>query len=32
MKLVARYGHVSQAGPRDQHQNDLRLILTYQWR
>ena len=32
LKLVARYGHVSQAGPRDQHQNDLRLILTYQWR
>lgn len=32
LKLVARYGHVAQAGPKDQHENDLRLILTYQWR
>jgi hypothetical protein len=32
LKLVARYGHVEQAGPKDQHQNDLRLILIYQWR
>jgi hypothetical protein len=32
LKLVARYGHVAQAGPKDQHQNDLRLILIYQWR
>jgi outer membrane porin, OprD family len=32
LKLVARYGHVAQEGPKDQHQNDLRLILSYQWR
>jgi hypothetical protein len=32
LKLVARYGHVAQAGPKDQHQNDLRLILSYQLR
>jgi hypothetical protein len=32
LKLLARYGHVAQSGPRDQHQNDLRLILSYQWR
>jgi hypothetical protein len=32
LKLLARYGHVSQEGPKDEHENDLRLVLTYQWR
>lgn len=32
LKLLARYGHVSQGGPSDQHENELRLILYYQWR
>jgi len=29
LTLLARYGHVSQAGPADQHQEELRLILYY---
>jgi outer membrane porin, OprD family len=32
LKLLARYGHVSQGGPSDQHENELRLALYYQWR
>ena len=32
LTLLARYGHVSQGGPSDQHENELRLVLYYQWR
>ena len=32
LKLLARYGHVAQAGPKDQHENELRLVAYYQWR
>jgi hypothetical protein len=32
LKLRARYGHVSQAGSSDQHENDLRLIAYYELR
>jgi hypothetical protein len=32
LKLLARYGHVSQGGPSDQHQDELRLVLYYQLR
>ncbi len=32
LKLRARYGHVAQAGPSDQHENDLRLIAYYELR
>jgi len=29
LKLRARYAHVTQAGPGDKHQDDIRLILSY---
>jgi hypothetical protein len=32
LTLLARYGHVAQAGPSDQHENELRLVLYYQLR
>jgi hypothetical protein len=32
LTLLARYGHVSQGGPGDQHQNELRLVAYYQLR
>jgi hypothetical protein len=32
LTLLARYGHVSQGGPSDQHENELRLALYYQLR
>jgi hypothetical protein len=32
LTLLARYGHVSQGGPTDQHENEVRLILYYQLR
>jgi hypothetical protein len=32
LTLLARYGHVEQAGPKDQHENELRLVAYYQWR
>ena len=32
LKLRARYGHVSQQGTSDQHEDDLRLIAYYQLR
>jgi hypothetical protein len=32
LTLLARYGHVSQGGPTDQHEDELRLILYYQLR
>jgi hypothetical protein len=32
LKLRARYGHVSQAGNSDEHENDLRLIAYYELR
>ena len=32
LTLLARYGHVSQGGPSDQHEDELRLVLYYQWR
>jgi hypothetical protein len=32
LTLLARYGHVSQGGSSDQHENELRLVLYYQWR
>jgi hypothetical protein len=32
LKLRARYGHVSQAGSSDQHEDDLRLIAYYELR
>jgi hypothetical protein len=32
LRLLARYAHVSQAGPTDQHEDELRLILYYELR
>jgi hypothetical protein len=32
LTLLARYGHVSQAGPDDQHENEARLAVYYQLR
>jgi hypothetical protein len=32
LTLLARYGHVSQGGPSDQHENELRLVAYYQLR
>jgi hypothetical protein len=32
LKFRARFGHVSQAGPSNEHENDLRLIAYYEWR
>jgi outer membrane porin, OprD family len=32
LTLLTRYGHVSQGGPSDQHQDELRLALYYQLR
>jgi hypothetical protein len=32
LTLLARYGHVSQDGPSDQHENELRLVAYYQLR
>jgi hypothetical protein len=32
LTLLARYGHVSQSGPSDQHEDELRLALYYQLR
>jgi hypothetical protein len=32
LTLLARYGHVSQGGPTDQHEDELRLIIYYQLR
>jgi hypothetical protein len=32
LTLLARYGHVSQAGPSDQHENEARLAVYYQLR
>jgi hypothetical protein len=32
LTLLARYGHVAQGGPSDQHQDELRLVLYYQLR
>ena len=32
LTLLARYGHVAQDGPSDQHENELRLVLYYQLR
>jgi hypothetical protein len=32
LKLRARYGHVSQQGSSDQHEDDLRLIAYYEFR
>jgi hypothetical protein len=32
LTLLARYGHVSQGGPTDQHEDELRLIVYYQFR
>jgi hypothetical protein len=32
LKLRARYGHVSQAGPSNEHEDDLRLIAYYELR
>jgi hypothetical protein len=32
LKLRARYGHVSQQGSSDQHEDDLRLIAYYELR
>jgi hypothetical protein len=29
LSLRARYAHISQEGPKDQHENELRLILNY---
>lgn len=29
LALRARYAHIAQAGPKDQHENELRLILNY---
>jgi hypothetical protein len=29
LKLLARYGHVSEAGPQQRHANQLRLVLYY---
>ncbi len=32
LRLVARYAHVSQAGPTNQHEDELRLIVYYELR
>ncbi len=32
LTLLARYGHVAQSGPKDEHENELRLVAYYQWR
>ncbi len=32
LQLRARYGHVSQGGPSNQHENELRLLVYYQLR
>jgi len=32
LTLLVRYGHVSQGGPTDQHEDELRLVLYYQLR
>jgi len=32
LTLLARYGHVSQGGPKDQHEDELRLVLYYELR
>jgi len=32
LTLLARYGHVAQGGPKDQHENEMRLVAYYQWR
>jgi hypothetical protein len=32
LTLLARYGHVSQGGPSDQHEDEVRLALYYQLR
>ena len=32
LTLLARYGHISQGGPTDQHEDELRLVLYYQLR
>jgi hypothetical protein len=32
LKLRARYAHIAQQGPGDEHEDDLRLILYYQYR
>jgi hypothetical protein len=32
LTLLARYGHVSQSGPSDQHENEARLAVYYQLR
>ena len=32
LTLLARYGHVSQGGPTNQHEDELRLVLYYQLR
>lgn len=32
LTLLVRYGHVSQGGPKDQHEDELRLVLYYQLR
>jgi hypothetical protein len=32
LSVRARYAHISQQGPADQHENDLRLMLYYQLR
>ena len=32
LTLLVRYGHVAQSGPKDEHENELRLVAYYQWR
>ncbi len=32
LRLLVRYGHVQQAGPADQHENELRVFAYYQLR
>jgi hypothetical protein len=32
LRLLARYGHVSQQGPANQHEDEVRFILYYSWR
>ena len=32
LKLVSRYAHVSQQGPANQHLDEVRFILYYEWR
>ena len=32
LRLLVRYGHVQQAGPSDQHENELRVFAYYQLR